>query len=77
MDNLSHFTDEQLEKIISRAENTHIDGSQYLKAKNTLEVRRNKKLFEHQQKVLDLQEKIYSTVQTRLDRITHGLRNER
>ncbi|HYT45845.1 MAG TPA: hypothetical protein VEP90_26195, partial [Methylomirabilota bacterium] len=34
-----------------------------------LEVRRNKKLFEHQEKILNLQEKIYSTVQTRLDRI--------
>ncbi len=43
---LDSLSDEQLEEIICRAENTHIDGSQYLKAKNLSEVRRNKKLYE-------------------------------
>ena len=52
---LSDLTDEQLEKIICRAENTHSDGSQYLKAKNTLEVRRNRKLFTLQAEALKLQ----------------------
>ena len=76
MDYLNNLTDERLEEIICRAENTHADGSQYLKAKNILEVRRNKKLFEHQNNVIQLQakafqvqEEFFQTAKTKLDQI--------
>jgi len=83
MDDVSTKSDDELEKIVRLAINTHVDGSQYQRAKNELEIRRNRKIYEqqsdaiklqertseHQQKVLELQEKIYNTAQTRLDKI--------
>ncbi len=80
---LENLSDEELEKIICQAENTHIDGSMYLKAKNILEVRRNRKLFTLQVEALRLQNRanihrynankiflsLLGTAQSGLDRI--------
>ena len=63
---LSKATDEQLENIIRKAENTHVGGSQFERASIELDIRRKRRLFEQQ-------EKIISTLQSKLDNIIHVL----
>lgn len=50
--NIKTASDEKLEDIIRKAENTHVSGSSYERAKIELEIRRNKRLFESQDKLL-------------------------
>ncbi|RJR28299.1 hypothetical protein C4564_05740 [Candidatus Microgenomates bacterium] len=59
---MENLTDKQLEDIVRKAENTHVSGSQFEKAQIELEIRRKRRLFEQQ-------EKIFKTLQTRLDKI--------
>jgi enoyl-[acyl-carrier-protein] reductase (NADH) len=63
---LKNATDEQLEEIVRKAENSHNSGSQFEMAQIELDIRRKRKLFE-------LQEKIFNTLQSRLDMIIHIL----
>ena len=64
-------SDEELERILRQGEQAATSGyvRMYETAKAELEYRRNKQTFEHQKRVLNLQEKLYSTAQSRLDRI--------
>ncbi len=62
------LSDEQLEDIVRRAENTHVSGSQFEKAKLELEIRRNRKIFE-------LQNHLLTTLQEKLDKIASILRS--
>ena len=59
---MENLTDRELEDIIRRAENIHRSGSRHEKAQIELDIRRKRKLYE-------LQENIYSTIKSRLDRI--------
>lgn len=59
---MENLTDKQIEDIVRKAENTHVSGSQFEKAQIELEIRRKRRLFEQQ-------EKIFKTLQTRLDKI--------
>lgn len=61
-------SDEDLESIVRKAENSHISGSQFEKAKLELEIRRNRKIFEAQDHLL-------TTLQDRLDKIASTLRS--
>lgn len=63
---LENTTDEELEKIIRKAENQHVGGSQFNRAQLELEIRRKRRLFEQQEKIL-------ATLQSRLDKIIHIL----
>lgn len=63
---IKNATDEELEEIVRRAENSHVSGSQFERAQIELDIRRKRRLFEQQ-------EKIFTTVQSRLDRIIHIL----
>ncbi|OGH19830.1 MAG: hypothetical protein A3D74_00980 [Candidatus Levybacteria bacterium RIFCSPHIGHO2_02_FULL_37_13] len=63
---IKNASDEELEEIVRRAENTHVSGSQFERAQIELDIRRKRKLFEQQ-------EKIFTTVQSRLDKIIHIL----
>lgn len=60
--NIQQATDEELEAILRRAENTHVSGSQYERAQIELEIRRKRKLFE-------IQEKMILTLQSKMDNI--------
>jgi hypothetical protein len=51
MMDISRKTDEELENIIRMCENTHSGSSDFNKAKQELEIRRNRKLFEIQQNI--------------------------
>jgi ElaB/YqjD/DUF883 family membrane-anchored ribosome-binding protein len=62
MDDLKSASDEELESIIRRATNTRVDGSQFQRASIELELRRNRRIFEQQ-------ERLYSTVQSKANRI--------
>ncbi len=59
-------SDKDLEDIVRKAENTHISGSQFEMAQIELEIRRRRRLFEQQ-------EKIFDTLQSKLDKIIHIL----
>lgn len=59
---IKEASDEELEDIIRKAENTHSAGSQFQKANIELDIRRKRKLFE-------LQEKMLRTLQMQLKRI--------
>lgn len=63
---LKDASDEQLEAIIRKAENTHISGSQFERANIELEIRRKKELF-------DLQKNAITTIKTKLDGIINVL----
>lgn len=77
---IKNAPDEKLEEILRMAINTHVDGSEFNRAKIELELRRSKKTFDHQQKVLEQQEKVSKiqeemliTLKTRLDNLTRLL----
>jgi len=59
---MKELSDKQLEDIIRKAENTHVSGSQFEKAQIELEIRRKRRLFEQQERVLN-------ALQSRLDKI--------
>ena len=67
---MRELSDEQLEDIVRRAENTHVSGSAFEKAKIELEIRRNRKIFE-------LQDHLLTTLQEKLDKIASILRSIR
>jgi len=49
---ISNASDEALEAILRKAENTHSAGSQFEQAQIELDIRRKKRLFELQQELL-------------------------
>jgi len=59
---IKNASDADLEDVLRKAENTHISGSQFEKAKIELKIRRERELFE-------LQKDILTSIQSRLDRI--------
>ncbi|HKX73149.1 MAG TPA: hypothetical protein VJM32_04015 [Candidatus Saccharimonadales bacterium] len=63
---MQNATDQELEDVIRRVTNTHVDGSQFQRASLELDIRRKRRLFEQQ-------EKLYDTVQTKADKIIHLL----
>lgn len=71
--NIKEATDEQLEEIMGRAENTHVSGSQFEKAKIELDIRRKRRLFEQQEKVFELQERMLTNIQSKLDGIIKAI----
>lgn len=60
--NITSASDEELEDVIRRVENTHVSGSLHERATIELDIRRKRKLYE-------LQKNILTTFKTRLDRI--------
>lgn len=65
---LKDFSDERLEDII-RDEYENTAGSRAHGAQIELELRRKRRVYEHQQKILEIQGKIYSTAKKKLDHI--------
>jgi len=64
---MKNLSEEALEDILRKAENTHISGSTFQKAKIELEIRRNRKLFKSQDRLL-------TTLQEKLEKIASILR---
>jgi hypothetical protein len=63
---IKNVSDSELEDIVRRAENSHVSGSQFEMAQIELDIRRKRRLFEQQ-------EKIFDTLQSKLDKIIHIL----